>query len=91
MNPANIPFIADLLLALAREGLQIFISTHDYFLAKYLEMRSNDNEIRYCSLYRAERNLVNCEASGRFAELERNAIMNVFMDLYHEEVGRAME
>ena len=30
INPTHIPIIADMLLALQRSGVQIFIATHDY-------------------------------------------------------------
>lgn len=32
INPKYIPIIVDLLLVLSRSGVQIFVSTHDYFL-----------------------------------------------------------
>ena len=38
INPKYIPIVAELLLKLQEEGVQIFISTHDYFLAKYIEV-----------------------------------------------------
>lgn len=39
INPINIPIIVDLLLELQKDGVQIFISTHDYILAKYFAIR----------------------------------------------------
>ena len=48
-----IPVLAELLLMLEREGVQIFVSTHDYFFSKYLEVkRRKDSDVRYISLYK---------------------------------------
>ena len=37
INPKYIPVLAELLIMLESEGVQIFVSTHDYFLHKYNE------------------------------------------------------
>lgn len=39
VNPLYISIIVDLLLELQRKGVQIFISTHDYMLASYFEVK----------------------------------------------------
>ena len=39
INPKYISVIAELLLELQRDGVHIVISTHDYMLAKYFEVR----------------------------------------------------
>lgn len=52
INPKHIPILAELLLLLQEEGVQIFIATHDYFLSKYIEVkRSKNNSVQYCSFY----------------------------------------
>ena len=51
INPKYIPVLAELLIMLESEGVQIFVSTHDYFLAKYIEVkRTEKSDIRYISL-----------------------------------------
>lgn len=56
INPKYIPVLAELLIMLEREGVQIFVATHDYFLAKYIEVkRREDSDIQYISLYKMER------------------------------------
>lgn len=53
INPKYIPILADMLLELQRNEVQIFISTHDYVLAKYLEIKQKKmtscNTIRFMS------------------------------------------
>jgi predicted ATP-dependent endonuclease of OLD family len=93
INPKYIPVLADILLELQREGVQIFIATHDYFLAKYIETRKKENDIvTYLSLYlREDTKQIAVEQNDSFAALEHNTILETFMELYHEEVRKAME
>lgn len=88
INPRYIPILAELLIMLEREGVQIFVSTHDYFLSKYIEVKkSEDSEVQYISLYKDENDKVQCEIEKDFELLEHNAIMETFRQLYREEVG----
>lgn len=90
INPSSIPIIAKLLLELQRHGVQIFISTHDYFFSKYLELyRKKTDIVRFHSLYFEEKQL-NYERSDRFTLLEHNSIMKTFVSLYEEEVEGAI-
>jgi wobble nucleotide-excising tRNase len=93
INPKFIPEIANILLELQREGVQIFVATHDYFLAKYIEARRKDDDVvSYFSLYRKEdTQQIAVEQNDRFEALEHNAILETFMALYHEEIRKAME
>lgn len=93
INPKHIPIIVDMLLMLQREGVQVFVSTHDYFLAKYFDVRRKESDkIMYHSLYRDEDSgCVELEQNECFKELENNTIMDTFMSLYHEEIRKAME
>lgn len=86
INPKYIPVLAELLIMLEREGVQIFVATHDYFLAKYIEVkRREDSDIQYISLYKNGK--IQCETAGAFELLEHNTIMDTFRQLYREEIG----
>lgn len=92
INPKYIPVIAELLLMLESEGVQIFVSTHDYFLCKYIEVkRSCNSKVQYLSLYKDEVGNVRSEISSEFGLLEKNAIMETFRELYREEIGVALK
>ena len=93
INPKYIPMIVDMLLMLQREGVQIFIATHDYFLSKYFDVRKEDDDkIMYHSLYRNKETAeIELEQKELFKELEHNSIMDTFLALYHEEIRKAME
>lgn len=88
INPKYIPVLAELLIMLEREEVQIFVSTHDYFLSKYIEVkRKEDSNVQYISLYKGEENKIQCEIEKEFELLEHNAIMDTFRELYREEIG----
>ena len=73
---------------LESEGVQIFVSTHDYFLSKYIEIkRTKESAIQYISLYKDDEEKVQCETATEFELLEHNAIMDTFRQLYREEIG----
>ena len=73
---------------LESEGVQIFVSTHDYFLSKYIEVkRSQNSKVQYISLYKNEKGKIQCEIAPEFELLEHNAIMDTFRQLYREEIG----
>ena len=62
INPKYIPVLAELLIMLETEGVQIFVSTHDYFLSKYIEVkRRQDSKLQYISLYKNENSKVLCD------------------------------
>ena len=91
INPKYLPVLVELLLELQRNGVQIFISTHDYILAKYFELRTLlRDEVVYHSLYREEVSKDICvETEKKFSTLKHNAIMTAFSqlmdDVYHTE------
>ena len=91
INPKYLPVLVELLLELQRNGVQIFISTHDYILAKYFELRTLlRDEVVYHSLYREEVSKDICvETEKKFSTLKHNAIMTGFSqlmdDVYHTE------
>ena len=88
INPKYIPVLAELLIMLEREGVQIFVSTHDYFLSKYIEVkRGKDSDVQYISLYKNDENKVQRETAKEFELLEHNAIIETFRQLYREEIG----
>lgn len=83
INPIHIPLIVDMLLELQKQGVQIFISTHDYTLCKYLDIKGNaqENELmRFHSLYPTNHG-VQCESGEAFICLQHNIIQHAFLQL----------
>ena len=53
LNPELFPIVVDILLELEKAGIQIFIATHSYNLAKYFEIRrENKEQVQYHNLYK---------------------------------------
>ena len=58
LNPEMFPVLAEVLLELQKNGVQIFTATHSYNFAKYLEIRRKKQEqVRFHNLYRGSAEL----------------------------------
>jgi len=87
INPKLIPDLVEILLELSRNGVQIFLATHDYFLPKYIEVLAKENdEVAFHSLYTTESEGVKCETQSKFSFLEHNAIIDEKIRLYETEI-----
>jgi AAA15 family ATPase/GTPase len=85
INPIAIKALVEILLELQKDGVQIFISTHDYIFAKYLEVKATkENNIAYYSLYKNESGDISCEKSNSFRYLNNNPILKTFDNLLDE-------
>ena len=92
INPIHIPIIAEILLNLQQNGVQIFISTHDYFLNNYLEVkRQTSDKVMFHSFFYDEDHTVAVESAPHFKELTHNSILDTFISLYQEEIDKVME
>lgn len=93
MNPKMIRPIVQAMVVLAKMGVQIFVTTHDYFvqqefnmLAVYPELNTAELDVRFMSLYRDElTNDVRFEMKRSASDLENNAIMWEFDAMYDRE------
>jgi len=90
LNPKLIPVVVDILLELARHGVQIFIATHDYVIAKYLEIRRTPNDtVLFHSLYKTDTG-VKSESNTNFRDLKENPIITALDVLMDEVIDRNM-
>ena len=93
MNPKMIRPIVQAMIALAQMGVQIFVSTHDYFILQefnmmtvYPELNPKELDIRFISLFRDEKtHNVRHEMKNSASDLEHNAIMQEFDEMYERE------
>ena len=86
INPSYISIIVEMLLELQRKGVQIFISTHDYMIANYFEVKKNlSDSIVFHSLSHVDSTgELQYEKAYRFADLKNNAIVAAFNKLLDE-------
>ena len=89
MNPKMIWPIATALWELANMGVQIFVTTHSYFVQQAFDFHTRKekiSDIKFFSLYRNEENGQLCaEATDFVSELKHNAIMEEFDAIYSRE------
>lgn len=86
INPSYIAIIVEMLLALQREGVQIFISTHDYMLASYFEVKktAGDHIVFHSLSHAHDTGMVQYEKADKFADLKNNSIIAAFSKLLDE-------
>ncbi len=77
LNPEQFHLAAEVLLALQENGVQIFLATHSYNLAKYLEiLRTSTEQVRFYSLNRDSSDGAVCGTSADTLQgLGPNSIM----------------
>ena len=86
INPSYISIIVNILIELQRKGVQIFISTHDYMLASYFEVKKEESDsILFHSLsHDIQTGDTNYDSSTKFADLKNNPIIAAFDKLLNE-------
>lgn len=90
MNPKMIRPMVDALITLANMGVQIFITTHDYFVQQCFNMealygKNKKLKYKFISLYHSENSEIKVETADKLGEIEHNAIMEEFDELYDRE------
>jgi AAA15 family ATPase/GTPase len=93
LNPKLMPKLAEILLKLSQNGVQVFIATHSDFLCKWFELKTSNSgeaEVKFFSLYE-ENTGINSKASQTYRSLERNSIIEQSVELYKEHLWRATE
>lgn len=84
INPAYLSIIVELLCELQRSGVQIFISTHDYMLAKYFETRKKEDSSLTFHSFKRDGDIVEYSSAKKFGELKNNLIIESFDKLLDE-------
>ena len=94
MNPKMAKSIVEAIVELAKMGVQIFITTHDYFIqqafnmiATYPKANKNKLEVKFISLYfdKLKNENLNMEIVKEASELQHNSIMEEFNEFYNRE------
>ena len=92
LNPKVMRPLVKILLELQRQGVQIFLATHDYVLLKEFDLLSiTKDKVVFHSFFRDEEDVVQYEPAASFAEIHHNAIADTFASLYDRELARSFE
>ena len=91
LNPELVPILVNVLLELSRNGVQIFIATHDYNLARYFDVRK-DKEIpvMFHNLSKTDTGQIISNSSIEYLKLADNHLETASKDLFKAVVADAM-
>lgn len=90
LNPELYPVVAEILLELAQNGVQVFAATHSYNFAKYLEIRrKSEGDVLFHNLYRLKdeatgEDVVYSSSAPSLEALKNNPIMKADNELLDE-------
>ena len=93
LHPKLIPVLVDILLEISREGVQIFLATHEYRLARYFDLKKeNQEEIVFHNLYRKDDDkIIRYEYSQKYKDLKNNDIEDADEDFGDLVIQKAIE
>lgn len=88
LNPKLIKVIARCILMLCKQGIQVFVATHSFFLLKELDLLSRQQPVeqRYISLLLDEVGQVRCEQVDTLAELNHLVALDEELAQYDREM-----
>jgi len=87
LNPTLIPVVVEILMEMARHGVQIFLATHDYNLMKYFSIsKKPDDNVAFYSLSKTD-GYVTCENEDDYDQLTNNPIIAADIKLLEDEMG----
>jgi len=90
LNPNLTDAVVDVLLALQRQGVQIFIATHDFMFLKWLQLKTDPkkDKVSYFSLYQGDEGEMECSSTHDYSEISPNAVDTGYERLADEEIRR---
>lgn len=90
LNPALIKVIADFIILLAKNNIQVFVASHDYLLTNLLSLRAEYRQVEKCpdmkffGLEKVEDQIL-IETGETLASLNNNPILNEYAAFYDLE------
>ena len=88
LHPKAIRILINFLVKIAKLGVQIFISSHSYFVIKQLTIcaKKYNNSVFCYSLLKNNKGLINYNLSDLKDGLPDNPIVKEALDMYDEEI-----
>ncbi|MDR2570043.1 MAG: ATP-binding protein [Oscillospiraceae bacterium] len=91
INPELMPLLVDILYILKNDGIQIFLATHNYMLAKYIDIKKQDEkDVLFISLSKDEAGGIKAARSYDYSTLENNPIEASEENLYNAIVRKSL-
>ena len=87
LHPRAIRVLGNMIYDLSQSGIQVFVSTHNYFLLKQLELKARENktEVQCCSLRNID-GVIIAEFSDLQNGMPDNPIVEVALELFDQEI-----
>jgi ABC-type histidine transport system ATPase subunit len=86
----NKPEVVDIILELAKNGVQMFLATHDYNIARYLDVRKDKSvPVMFYNLSKTAGG-IECKSSPDYIKLPDNLLESASTDLFNAVVAGAM-
>ena len=91
LNPELMSKLVDILLALAKCGVQIFIATHSYNLARYFDVREDKSvPVLFHNMTNSDAGQIVCCSETEYIKLPDNLLESASADLFEAVVADAM-
>jgi len=91
INPELMPLLVDIMYVLKNDGVQMFIATHNYTLAKYIDIKKkNPDDVLFISLHK-DRGAIKTARSNNYSELKNNPIETSEEKLYEAIIEKSLE
>jgi AAA15 family ATPase/GTPase len=93
LHPKMLNTVIKILMELQREGVQIFLATHNYGILKEIDLQIRpDDRVLFHALYRnSNTKEILCNSTPAFLNIDPNAILATFDDIYNREIERSLE
>ena len=88
INPKLIPVLVDILMELAKNGVQVFLATHEFNLMQYfnLKKKKEDDDISFISFYKDDNGVVAVETAEDYTYLEHNSIVEADIKMLKDDM-----
>lgn len=92
LNPKLSRVVVEIILALQKMGVQIFLTTHDYVLLKEFELAANEgHSLLYHVLFHDENGKLQHRSTHSQDELDPNAIDSAYGDILDREIENGLK
>jgi predicted ATP-dependent endonuclease of OLD family len=91
LNPELVPVLVEILLELSKNGVQVFIATHDYNFARYFDVRKDKSiPVMFHNLTRNTKG-IQCDSASEYLSVPNNLLEKASEELFDAVVDSAME
>jgi predicted ATPase len=89
LNPELMPKLVEILLELAKSGVQIFLATHSYSLTRWFDIKNEDNQLKFFDLYKNGEKIEYAQSES-YSELKKSVLRDADTSLFNAVVAKSM-